>query len=400
MVDAVRVAVVFYGLSPEGGGAFTFQESLLETVAELAPLSDHEFVYYSGGSPYEGTMPVIRIPAGRGARWTRRSIQVTRGVRDWLAAPRSARQTWFERSLEEHDVEFVWFASHYAEDCDQPFLYTLWDLAHLQIPWFPEIGAAGEWERRHQQFEHILPRAAMIAVPNQAGEDLLVNSYPVGRERVLQLPLPTPAFALEPPAADIGKQHAAVERLGVREPFLLYPAQFWGHKNHVTALRALAELNHGSGPRRSLVFVGSDKGELQHVRATAVRLGVADDVGFLGFVPTRDLVALYTRADALLYTSLLGPENLPPLEANALGCPVVCADTFGMREQLGDAALFFAPTNAAAAAAAVHQLADPAVRERLVDAGRALASGRTQRGYVEAIFAALDAFAPVRECWS
>ena len=46
--------------------------------------------------------------------------------------------------------------------------------------------------------------------------------------------------------------------------------------------------------------------------------------------------------------SLFGPENLPPLEAMALGCPVVAADVPGAREQLGDAALRVPPIDAAA----------------------------------------------------
>jgi glycosyltransferase involved in cell wall biosynthesis len=41
----------------------------------------------------------------------------------------------------------------------------------------------------------------------------------------------------------------------------------------------------------------------------------------------------------LRYPSFFGAENLPPLEAFALGCPVIAADMPGAREQLGDAAI-------------------------------------------------------------
>ena len=49
--------------------------------------------------------------------------------------------------------------------------------------------------------------------------------------------------------------------------------------------------------------------------------GIAAHVHFLGFVDTEDLVALYQHAHALTYLSFFGPENLPPLEAFALGLP-------------------------------------------------------------------------------
>lgn len=47
----------------------------------------------------------------------------------------------------------------------------------------------------------------------------------------------------------------------------------------------------------------------------------------------------------LVFPSLLGPTNMPPLEARVLGCPVLCSDFLGHREQLGDGALYFNPEN-------------------------------------------------------
>jgi glycosyltransferase involved in cell wall biosynthesis len=147
------------------------------------------------------------------------------------------------------------------------------------------------------------------------------------------------------------------------------------------------------------VLVGSDKGTLDHVRATASELGVAADVLYLGFVEQDDLVSLYRSADALLYLSFFGPSNLPPLEACALGCPVVCADVPGMRLQLGEAALFAPPTDVGAIARAVEATGEAAERERLVSAGRELAHGLTPAGYVARVIQELDAFEPIRRTW-
>ena len=52
---------------------------------------------------------------------------------------------------------------------------------------------------------------------------------------------------------------------------------------------------------------------------------------------------MYKNAFALVYASFLGPNNIPPLEACALGCPVVAANIPGAFEQMGDAAAFFDP---------------------------------------------------------
>lgn len=391
----MRVAVVFYGLPPEGGGGHTFQQTLLRTLRALAPESRHELVFYVVGDDSGAPADVVRVPQTPRERARRVAIHAARDARDRLNLPRGGARTWFERSLAERGVELVWFASHHVEDCDpQPFVCTIWDLAHLTTPWFPEVGAGGEWERRRHYFDRMLPRAACVIVPNAALTDVVTANYPIGRERVLELPFPTPGFALDPPPPD--GDAGVLARHGVEQPYLFYPAQFWAHKNHAAALETLARLPE---PLR-LVLVGSDKGQQGHVRELARRLGVEERTLFLGFVEEAELVALYRRAHALLYLSFFGPENLPPLEALALGCPVVCADVPGMRLQLGEAALFAPPTDADAIAAAVRRLDEPAERERLVERGRLRAHEGGSEAYVRAVLAWMDEFERVRRCWA
>jgi glycosyltransferase involved in cell wall biosynthesis len=388
----LKVAVVYSALPAEGGGVFTFEDAMRRGLAQLAAGSRHEFVTYALG----GGGDAISIPQTRRTRYERIARRKVVSLQDRIDAPRVSWRTWFQRSLDEQDVDFVWFASHYFEECEQPYIATVWDLAHIEYPWFPEVGAGGEWERRQAYFERYLGRAARVIVPNAALEDLLVNAFPMPRGRVLQIPFATPEWALEPHPHDDAE---VLRRHGARTPFLFYPAQFWAHKNHTTALRVLARLNEGRDEPFQLVLVGSDKGTLEHVRATASELGVAGDVLYLGFVDQEDLVSLYRRAHALLYLSFFGPSNLPPLEACALGCPVVCADVPGMRLQLGEAALFAPPTDAEAIAQAVEAIGDPAERDRLVAAGHELAHGLTPAGYVARVIEELDAFEPIRSTW-
>ena len=75
------------------------------------------------------------------------------------------------------------------------------------------------------------------------------------------------------------------------------------------------------------------------------QLGLAENVHFLGYVPEAHMPGLYRRARALVMPTFFGPTNIPPWEAIALGCPVAVSDIDGMRDQMGDAALFFDPTS-------------------------------------------------------
>ncbi len=139
--------------------------------------------------------------------------------------------------------------------------------------------------------------------------------------------------------------------------FLFYPAQFWPHKNHVNLLHAVKLLKQ-RGRNISLVLTGSDHGNLAYVRKTAQDLGLDDHVHFCGFVPYEDILTFYREARALSYVSFFGPENLPPLEAMALECPVILSDIPGVRALHGDGPILVDPRKPDAIADSVEFILD------------------------------------------
>ena len=101
-----------------------------------------------------------------------------------------------------------------------------------------------------------------------------------------------------------------------------------------------------------------------------------------------------------MYLSYFGPENLPPLEAFALGCPVVNADIPGAWEQLGEAALLVPPADAEACAKAVRRLEDPGERQEFVKRGAERARERSAATFVRSVIDFLDEFEAVQRCWT
>jgi glycosyltransferase involved in cell wall biosynthesis len=212
------------------------------------------------------------------------------------------------------------------------------------------------------------------------------------------LPHPTPEFAFEPPQGD---DDAVLTKYGIRRPYVFYPAQFWPHKNHVGLLEAVRLLEARHGLAVDVVLVGSDKGNRRFVEETAARLGLAERVRLPGFVSQHELVVFYRNALATTYVTYFGPENLPPLEAFAAGCPVVASDVSGSEEQFGDAALRVDPRDHAAIADAIFRIhSDAALRATFVERGRARATRFRPDDFVRAVVEMIDEFEPVRQCWS
>ena len=189
-------------------------------------------------------------------------------------------------------------------------------------------------------------------------------------------------------------------KFGLNKPFLFYPAQFWAHKNHIGILKALRQLKDEQGSEIDVAFVGADFGNRDFVQKRAKELGLESQVHILGFVERDEMIALYREAFALAYTSTFGPENLPPLEAMALGCPVIAGAVDGAQEQFGDAALLVDPYQPSDLADAIAKLMDDEkLKNTLIERGRQRAAKWTSQDFVRGVFEFLDQFESIRDLW-
>jgi glycosyltransferase involved in cell wall biosynthesis len=201
----------------------------------------------------------------------------------------------------------------------QPFAVTLHDVLHLDRPeLFPR------WERtlRKVAYDRSARRAQAAIVPSA-----------FVRERAVEL------LGLDPARVHVaahGIDHDLF-RPGdePREPFLLYPARSWPHKNHARLLEAFA-LVRRERPELELVLTGGGHEGRRLPPGVSLR----------GHVPLEELARLYRRASALVFPSLYEGFGQPPLEAMACGCPVAVSRIPPLEEVCGDAAVYFDPTDA------------------------------------------------------
>ena len=111
-----------------------------------------------------------------------------------------------------------------------------------------------------------------------------------------------------------------------------------------------------------LVFVGLRL--TPTLRSLGEELGIIDRIVEVEGASNDLLEALYNGAVALLYPSRFEGFGWPIIEAQACGCPVICADREPMAEVAGDAGLRLEVEDEAAMARAVLSLTNPEERER------------------------------------
>lgn len=400
----MRVGIFFPQYEPSSGGGYAYEQEVLQALIDLSESSHHQFRLYFGRSSARAT--IKNLP-------TRENLTSTQLARRWhtpekglasrvinkvLRIAQQPSNVDFQRRLDQDHIELLWFATGYHIPVDTPYIATVWDIQHRIQPWFPEVSTHGEWQAREAYFIPFLQRAAFVIAPNEVGQQELTFFYQIPPSRIRCLHHPAPRVGQPPLQASV---RSTREKYGLHANYLLYPAQFWPHKNHINLLRALQLVRGHHGLDLDLVLVGSDKGNLNYIRSVVEKFRLGDHVHFLGFIPRDDLLALYAGAFALTYVSHFGPENLPPLEAFAYGCPVIASNVPGASAQFGNAALLVDQSRPEDIAAAVAQLhARPKLRANLIHKGGARSRQYTAAHYVHDVFRIMDEFERIRINWT
>ncbi len=157
-----------------------------------------------------------------------------------------------------------------------------------------------------------------------------------------------------------------------KNPLILSVGSEHPRKNMVTILRTIALLKK-QFPNILLIKVG-DAGLLSGRRETLNtidQLNLQSNVRLIGSIPTERLNELYNVADALLFPSHHEGFGMPPLEAMAAGCPVLCSNATSLPEVVGDAAIMHTPDDEHAfARSIVHILTNEEFRNTLIHKGK------------------------------
>lgn len=126
-------------------------------------------------------------------------------------------------------------------------------------------------------------------------------------------------------------------------PYMMYVGNRNGYKNAERLLRAYA----GSATLKDnfkLIFFGGGRFSVKE-RDLLRRLSLSND-DVLQISGGDDVLAgLYAGAAALVCPSLYEGFGIPPLEAMAHNCPVICSNVSSLPEVVGDAAEFFNPND-------------------------------------------------------
>ena len=189
------------------------------------------------------------------------------------------------------------------------------------------------------------------------------------RFRAIHWGIDAEKYAPAEPTPDDTVAWSGLQARGVKGPFVFYSGGLSKRKN-VSLLAQAFEMFQRRHPEFQLVLTGGSKPTMQEPEVMRLLHMIPPGrVVRLGAVTALQLRQLYQRAAMYVFPSLYEGFGLPPLEAQAAHCPVICSNATSLPEVVGNSALLFDPRSVKELREAMEAALRPEVRADLIAKG-------------------------------
>lgn len=280
---------------------------------------------------------------------------------------RSLRDVWaFTEAASREPLDLMFFPAVYSWFPIRPGIPVVVTMHDAIAEHFPELIFPNRKGRLFWNLKMRLARAQasrILTVSNAAKEEIIAH---LGvRADVIDVVTEAADARFIPSTDEIAQSEA---RLRVKLPlacrFIIYVGGLAPHKNISGLLDGFAMAADKPGMEDiHIALVGDPGGDGFHSNYDTLLQKVKNDprlharVHFTGYVSDEDLVLLYSSALAVALASFSEGFGLPAIEAMSCGLPVLASTAGSIPEVVGDAGIYFDPSNVNQIADAIYQVA-------------------------------------------
>lgn len=198
---------------------------------------------------------------------------------------------------------------------------------------------------RNRRFQTLIDDATLTLVSSQDAKKNLLSSFRAVPEKICVYSFSThvePDWLLLDPAQ-------ITEQLKLPEKYLMFPSQFWKHKNHLNLLMAIKQVKRQHSDI-ALVLTGSES-DFRHpkyaaqIKTQLTSPELRDQVFWLGLLGRYEQVQVMRRAAAIIQHSYFEGWSMLVEDCRALGKQIILSDIPIHREQSPPDATFFNPND-------------------------------------------------------
>ena len=172
------------------------------------------------------------------------------------------------------------------------------------------------------------------------------------------------------------RPHSEEEKQATRQlftsgcPYIIFVSTILKRKNLANLLTAFEQVKNLEPGNLKLVVVGSKVWWQDELAKAYDKMTHKDDVIMPGHVDAKELAALMSASEALVYPSYFEGFGIPILEAMYAETAVICSNTTSMPEVGGDAVIYIDPHSPEDTAHAISNIQQPEIRNTLIEKGR------------------------------
>ena len=220
----------------------------------------------------------------------------------------------------------------------KPFIFTLHD---MQERYYPEFFTIREKVARFIYINILSKKKCRIICETKYIKNDIIKFTKIKSDKIFVIQAPPPKEFVDFDFSNI-KIVDIQKKYNIPQKFILYPGNFWFHKNHIRLIEAFKMVTKEFNDVY-LILTGSKKNNYSNIIKKINDLNLSDKVTFLGYINYKDLPFVYKLSKMIIVPSLFESVSIPIYEAFSLKVPVCCSNINGLVEQVGDAALTFNP---------------------------------------------------------
>lgn len=356
-MNKLRIGVyIETGFNAKIGGAFSYSERLIEMI-DLYNFDEKIEIIFIAKNKIDVTFykkEVLRIPIEeiekKNWRFKQKivfKIASSIFLKHFLFHQRLIEKRDKNNSLDitnfllKNKIDLIYYLTPNLKPFNFPFIATHWDLGYKSMWVYQEVFSNTRFESREYYHRVTLQKAFAVFVESEQSKKELIHYERINPQRIFIVPL-FPGKVVEMDV-NIEDQKTILNKWKVdKNKFYFYPAQFWAHKNQFGLVMAFKKVNQ-QYPEFKLVLSGHNHGTMDYIKKIVKEEQLDENVIFTEFVSNEEIFTFYKNAIALVMPTLLGPTNMPLLEAHYLGCPVLCSNLDGHKEQMKERAIYFDP---------------------------------------------------------
>lgn len=237
------------------------------------------------------------------------------------------------------DLLFCPFTAPFFYDPEIPSVSVVYDLQHI---YYPQFFTPEECYHRDKHFKEACRLSKRVICISDYVRDTVIKNGGISPQKVRTVYI---RLSSRLPTVSPEKVERILNRFQlISGRFLLFPANFWAHKNHqmlFTSFGMYCAKYLDSDLK--LVCTGVPGPRMEYLEDAAKRMRLAERIVLPGYLSDEEYAVLICSCKAVIFPSLYEGFGMPVTEAMVSGKPVLCSDVTSLPEVAGEAALYFDP---------------------------------------------------------